>query len=174
MLPNLRNVDCTYSEVPVHAYAAGSSRAQHQRHWPRLRAFSIARAFLCPFSLWRSVPKSEYLAKLHDGQRALEISSGKGVHLRHYASTFRRLLFTGTECDEYGLHRVRQANLDNMEAPMLLDLLEERHWAALESKATVYDAIFGSNFMHMVPLQVAFRLEFRNLLTIVSDQSRGR
>lgn len=137
----------------------------------------VRSALLAPFfalSHWRSVPKSEYLAKLHDGQRALEISSGKGVHLRHYASTFRRLLFTGTECDEYGLHRVRQANLDNMEAPMLLDLLEERHWAALESKATVYDAIFGSNFMHMVPLQVAFRLEFRNLLTIVSDQSRGR
>ena len=93
------------------------------------------------------------MSRLEPSQRVLEISAGRGQHLRYYAPRHPDLSFTATECDEYGLDHLRRDRPDNVEEPLLLDLLNEDHWTKAAERRP-WQLALGTNFLHMVPLFV--------------------
>lgn len=71
-----------------------------------------------------------------------------------------------TECDAFGVRRIdettaRDGTTDRVRRACKLDVMNDADWSALAQRlgeekeaGRRYDLVFGSNFMHMVPLCV--------------------
>lgn len=79
----------------------------------------------------------------------LEIASGTGQHVVHFARELPNLFWQPTDPDEASratiVARLRAANLDNVKEPMALDVLST-HWPV-----NLSDAILCINMIHISP-----------------------
>lgn len=80
--------------------------------------------------------------------RILEIASGTGQHAVHIASALPNLSWTPSDLSLEVmdlLPRLENANLDNIEVPIALDIA---HWPNLRPK---FDGVFSANCIHIAP-----------------------
>ena len=86
---------------------------------------------------------------LSDGQRVLEIASGTGQHVIHFARAFPQVEFWPTEKDTQGLAELvvalMEAPLANIRPPLVLDVLAA--WPSIEP----VDAVISINMIHIAP-----------------------
>jgi len=82
--------------------------------------------------------------------QVLEIASGTGQHVCHFARHLPALTFQPTDPDAESrdsmVTRLREAALTNVEAPIALDVLDSR-WPV----AAAYDAVLCINMIHISP-----------------------
>ena len=82
--------------------------------------------------------------------QVLEIASGTGQHVCHFARHLPALTFQPTDPDAESrdsmVTRLREAALTNVEAPIALDVLDSR-WPV----APAYDAVLCINMIHISP-----------------------
>jgi SAM-dependent methyltransferase len=80
----------------------------------------------------------------------LEIASGTGQHIAHFASALPGIRWQPTEPDAASLDdllvRLREANLSNIDPPLALDV-NDPHWPLDAS----FDAIVCINMIHISP-----------------------
>lgn len=104
--------------------------------------------------------------------RILELASGTGSHSILLAKTYpdRIESIQPTECDEYGRDRIDRAvssatgpstergdGASKVKRARRLDVMNDQDWQALATSESgaeprAYDIVFGSNFLHMIPL----------------------
>lgn len=88
--------------------------------------------------------------------RVLEVASGTGQHVVHFATHLPALSFLPSDVDEKNLESirawVRDAGLPNLEEPTLLDVCSS-DWAVGK-----VEAIFNANLLHISPWQCAVGL----------------
>ncbi|HLV68588.1 MAG TPA: DUF938 domain-containing protein [Polyangiaceae bacterium] len=83
----------------------------------------------------------------------LEVASGTGQHIVHFAALLPRFTFVPSDCEPEHLEtlrrRVEAAALPNLSAPVELDAMWES-WPL--SRA---DVVYNANMMHIAPLEAA-------------------
>lgn len=90
----------------------------------------------------------------------LELGSGNGEHITHFAQNFPYVTFQPTEyeCDpisDIRLHKVHY-NLSNIIEPTYLDVrAPSRVWFDGDIKEEAVDYMFVSNLVHAAPLKLA-------------------
>ena len=88
----------------------------------------------------------------------LEIASGTGQHVAHFAQALRDLTFQPTDRTDQDFASIRawcaDANLTNVRAPIALDVTADP-WP--ETVGTV-DAIFNANMIHIAPWEACLGL----------------
>jgi hypothetical protein len=96
----------------------------------------------------------------------LEIASGTGQHVAHFAATFPQLHWQPTEADPDMLDairtRIRTARLGNVADPLALDVLQPQ-WSIPRA-----DAVVAINLLHISPWAVTAAL-FRGAAAIIGD-----
>ena len=88
---------------------------------------------------------------------ALEIASGTGQHVSHFAKHFRNVVWRPTDIDVTSLSSIEKyvesENLTNVEKPMLVDVsLPIGQWPA-EVSSKLYDMILCINMIHISPMK---------------------
>ena len=87
----------------------------------------------------------------------LELASGSGMHINHFASHFKKLRFQPSDFDEtvfaaIKTKRAGQGNL-NVEDPININLLEPETWPSPATR--LYDVIFAVNLLQVAPIAIA-------------------
>ncbi|WP_085314366.1 DUF938 domain-containing protein [Derxia lacustris] len=87
----------------------------------------------------------------------LELASGSGLHINHFAPHFPALQFQPTDLnpdvfESIKAKRAEQGNA-NVADPFRLDLTDRSTWPAAE--APLYDAIFVINIFQVAPISIA-------------------
>lgn len=91
---------------------------------------------------------AKYLAHVTGSKTVLEVSSGDGTHVSHFARTLpSSVAWHPTEYDEQllGLISANAAGLENVSAPARLDVTEESAYPEDSS----FDYIFNANMVHI-------------------------
>lgn len=112
---------------------------------------------MIPFSAAAENNKSPILEILKDAfagsSRVLEIASGTGQHAVHFARNLPHLVWQPSDLPEHlsGLEqRIVETDLDNIEEPLELDVLD-LPWPTPDREADdAFDAIYTSNSLHIV------------------------
>jgi SAM-dependent methyltransferase len=90
---------------------------------------------------------------------ALEIASGTGQHVAWFAQHLPQWLWQPTDADAPALNSIdvsiHQAQLSNVRAPLLLDVLSPV-WLPADTPA--FDAIFCANMLHIAPWETCAAL----------------
>lgn len=96
----------------------------------------------------------------------LEIASGTGQHVVHFAAALPRLTFQPSEADpamrDAARRRIAAARLPNVREPIALDVLNEP-WPI-----ECADAVFVANLLHIAPWSVVPAL-FRNSAALLPE-----
>ncbi|MFO7181569.1 MAG: DUF938 domain-containing protein [Pseudomonadota bacterium] len=83
----------------------------------------------------------------------LEIASGTGQHIVHFAGLLPRFTFVPSDCDPEHLdtlrRRVEATALPNLNAPLAIDVTWES-WPIAGA-----DVVYNANMMHIAPLEAA-------------------
>ena len=96
-------------------------------------------------------PILEALLQLLPAQgRALEIASGTGQHVAHFAAGMPRWDWLASDPDTHALASIR-AWWPVGPAPLQLDLLTDQDWPLPPSHVHRLDAIFSANMLHISP-----------------------
>uniref|UniRef100_A0A7S3VXG4 Methyltransferase domain-containing protein n=1 Tax=Emiliania huxleyi TaxID=2903 RepID=A0A7S3VXG4_EMIHU len=97
---------------------------------------------------------SEYLTILPSSGRALEVASGTGQHVAHFAAALPGVRFCPSDLttDAFGSVAAWAEGLDNVEAPFAHDCASVSDWAKLEPKS--FDAVIVANMCHISPWMV--------------------
>ena len=101
---------------------------------------------------------------LPDSGVVLEVGSGTGVHVAHFAKKFKNLTFQPTERDPSKLESIKawidETSLSNIRQPFAFDIVED------EAPIEKADAIISANVIHIAPwaVTVAFFDLARQLL----------
>lgn len=98
-------------------------------------------------------------APVAPGGRALELASGTGQHVVAFARAFPALTWQPSDLDPRALasitaHRTA-AELDNLEPPLRVDLLDSKWAAPIKQR---FDLIFACNVLHIAPFAVTENL----------------
>ena len=102
---------------------------------------------------------SARFAPVATGGRALELASGTGQHAVAFARAFPSITWQPSDLDPRALasiiaHRAA-AELDNLEPPLRVDLLDGNWAAPIEQR---FDLIFACNVLHIAPFAVTENL----------------
>lgn len=85
---------------------------------------------------------------LHDCRSVLEIASGTGQHAVYFAEKLPHLKWQTSDLMEchVGINQwLAEAGLENIAAPICLNVSEELHWPD-----TTFDAVFSANSFHIM------------------------
>ncbi|KAI5475123.1 hypothetical protein MNV49_001897 [Pseudohyphozyma bogoriensis] len=109
----------------------------------------------------------------------LELASGDGTHITHYARAFPALSFWPTEADEYGCAKVdeRVRGVEGVRKARVLDVFDENGWEGVKSalEGTKVDLVVAANCLHMMPFPEAARAIFAHLSDpAFVDQAHGK
>ena len=102
---------------------------------------------------------------LKSSKTLLEIGSGTGQHAVYFAKKMPQLNWQTSDRAEYhaGIQQwLAEANLDNVQAPLLLDVLSDQ-WMS-ES----YDAVFSANTLHIMHHECVQAL-FDNIANVLNE-----
>jgi hypothetical protein len=93
------------------------------------------------------------------GTFALEIASGTGQHITHFAMHFTRVKFQPTEIEEELLHSIRsyieQNELTNVLQPAYLDVRDDPNtWMDGKLTPSSVDYVLNSNMIHISAFEV--------------------
>eukprot|EP00123_Amoebidium_parasiticum_P011501 comp20747_c1_seq1/m.27178 comp20747_c1_seq1/g.27178 ORF comp20747_c1_seq1/g.27178 comp20747_c1_seq1/m.27178 type:complete len:219 (-) comp20747_c1_seq1:336-992(-) len=94
----------------------------------------------------------ELLTSEYDGCTVLEVGSGTGQHVVHFAPNFPKLTWQPTDLAENmpGLVAwIVDAEHPNIKDPAVLDAGNDNHW--LQLKGQPYDVIYTANTSHIMP-----------------------
>lgn len=97
-------------------------------------------------------------------QNLLEISSGTGQHLAHFAPYFPQVTFYPSEFDLSLLESIAAHTKDfsNVQPPILIDIATDYTiWGDKTFKENSFDYIFNSNMVHISPITCSVGL-FKN------------
>ena len=87
--------------------------------------------------------------------KALEIASGTGQHVAHFAKHFDNITWTPTDVDTSSfssiLKHVEHENLSNVNPPVYLDVSKPIEEWPENIKSSQYDLILCSNMIHITP-----------------------
>ncbi|MBD3670616.1 MAG: DUF938 domain-containing protein [Gammaproteobacteria bacterium] len=112
-------------------------------------------------------PILEVLAvEFADRSRVLEIGSGTGQHAIHFAARMPHLSWQTSDmaANHPGIRAwLDEARLDNVLAPMELDVLRKEHWP--QSR---YDAVFSANAVHIMAWDAVVSM-FEGLSKVMED-----
>ena len=109
-------------------------------------------------------PIAQVLARVLPPQgRVLELASGSGQHVAHFAQQLPHLRFLPSDLEPSHLESIRAwtAELDNVEPPLLLDVCVDDYGVG------AVEAMFCANLLHIAPWRCAeglFRGTRRHLL----------
>ncbi len=107
---------------------------------------------------------------LGEGQQVLEIASGSGQHVLHFARAIPNVEFWPTEKDAHGLAELvvalMESPLGNVRPPLVLDVLAP--WPSIEH----FDAVVCINMIHIAPWE-ATRALFSGSARVLRS-GRGR
>jgi len=114
---------------------------------------------------------SEYLTILPSSGRALEVASGTGQHVAHFAAALPGVRFCPSDLttDAFGSVAAWAEGLDNVEAPFAHDCASVSDWAKLEPKS--FDAVIVANMCHISPWMVTEGL-FTGAARVLADGGR--
>jgi len=117
-------------------------------------------------------PILEVLAKwVKPGERVLELASGTGQHVVHFAAALPLVDFQPTEKDETGLAELVvalvTADLPNLRPPLVLDVMAD--WPAMEPM----DALLCINMIHIAPWSATAAL-FAGAARALNSSGSGR
>ena len=92
---------------------------------------------------------------LPDNGQALEIASGTGQHVAHFAANMPGWVWQPSDAQAGGFESIRawcaQCGAANVRAPVLLDVMVA-HWPSEGVEfASKFDAIFCANMLHIAP-----------------------
>ncbi|XP_034947064.1 methyltransferase-like 26 [Chelonus insularis] len=94
-------------------------------------------------------------------QVCLEISSGSGQHIAHFAPHFPQVTFYPSECEPSLLESIsaHATNLTNVNEPSLIDVATDyKTWPGDLFKEKSTDYIYNSNMMHVSPFKCTIGL----------------
>ncbi|XP_058794132.1 methyltransferase-like 26 isoform X2 [Phymastichus coffea] len=97
-------------------------------------------------------------------QRLLEISSGSGQHVAHFAPYFPQVTFYPSECEPHLLESIaaHAHGLSNVAEPVHIDITTDyRTWPGDIFRENSFDYIYSANLMHIAPFRCSEGL-FRN------------
>ena len=101
-------------------------------------------------------PILEMLLKLLPARgQGLEIASGTGQHVAHFASTMPGWVWQPSDAQADGFESIRawcvQAGATNIHQPVLLDVMNSKWPASSAEFPDKFDAIFCANMLHIAP-----------------------
>ena len=101
-------------------------------------------------------PILEMLLKLLPARgQGLEIASGTGQHVAHFASTMPGWVWQPSDAQADGFESIRawcvQAGAANVRGPVLLDVMAPKWPAGSAEFPDKFDAIFCANMLHIAP-----------------------
>ncbi len=101
---------------------------------------------------------NELMKYIKDGSFILEISSGTGQHVSHFAQHLPNVQFQPTECDESLLKSIKahmeQHELSNVLEPAYLDVLSDTsQWLNGKLKPCSIDGVVNINMIHITPIE---------------------
>jgi hypothetical protein len=89
--------------------------------------------------------------------QVLEVASGSGMHIHHFAPHFQSLTFQPSDLNEEVFEPIQQltqvTQVKNVQPPVQLDLTQPQSWAGLSQSK--FDVIFGINIFQVAPLSIA-------------------
>ncbi|KAJ3284963.1 hypothetical protein HK104_009694 [Borealophlyctis nickersoniae] len=97
---------------------------------------------------------------LQQAKRVLELASGSGQHVSHWARSFPSIHFQPSEIDNPPLHASIKAyttELSNVAPPMVLNSTEPAHWdrvVDMVNKDGPFDVVYIGNVFHITPWEV--------------------
>jgi len=102
----------------------------------------------------------KYVRSGEGEQRCLEIASGTGQHIVHYAAAFPRITFQPSECTETNLSSIQEyltdSNLTNILSPVNVDITSSiDQWNLIHPH---YDFLINVNMIHISPWQCTLEL----------------
>lgn len=87
----------------------------------------------------------------------LELASGSGLHINHFAPHFPHLRFQPSDADATVFDSIREKRAEkangNVADPIRIDLTDETTWPPASER--LYDAIFVINIFQVAPLAIA-------------------
>ncbi|KAJ8687258.1 hypothetical protein QAD02_023052 [Eretmocerus hayati] len=105
-----------------------------------------------------------------DGQTFLEISSGSGQHMAHFAPHFPHIRFIPSEYDNRLLNSIRAwtQGLSNVSEPLLIDITKNfTSWPGNFHEKSI-DYIYNANLIHISPWACTVGL-FENASKLLKD-----
>ncbi|XP_012276466.1 methyltransferase-like 26 [Orussus abietinus] len=94
-------------------------------------------------------------------QKFLEISSGSGQHIAHFAPHFPQVTFYPSEYDRQLLGSIASyaSELNNIEEPLRIDVTKDyQTWGNGVFKEKSFDYIYNANMIHISPFQCTIGL----------------
>ncbi|XP_003706423.2 methyltransferase-like 26 [Megachile rotundata] len=94
-------------------------------------------------------------------QILLEISSGSGQHVSHFAPHFPHITFYPSECELKLLESIaaHSNGFENIKPPLKIDITTDFHtWGNGIFKESSIDYIYNANMMHISPYQCSIKL----------------
>ena len=93
---------------------------------------------------------------------ALEISSGSGQHVVHFAHHFSDITWQPSDynSDNFGSINayIEDSQLPNVKPPVILDVTEPKTWQNATLDINSVDAIFNANMVHIAPIECTYGL----------------
>eukprot|EP01080_Neovahlkampfia_damariscottae_P008904 gene8904-852_t len=95
-------------------------------------------------------PVLEVLLKNVKSGNFLEISSGTGQHISHFAPNFKDVIFYPTEYDKENLPSIKEytKELSNVQQPLFFDITQE---LPTELQNLKFNYIYNANMVHISP-----------------------
>jgi len=92
---------------------------------------------------------------------ALEISSGTGQHIVHFAQYFTKWKWQPSDVDQHYTNSVKayleETKLENILSPVFLDVTDNSTWNNIFTKQSI-DLMFNSNMIHITPIECTYGL----------------
>ncbi|KAI8818818.1 uncharacterized protein EV422DRAFT_166435 [Fimicolochytrium jonesii] len=112
---------------------------------------------------------------LQKASRVLELSSGSGQHITHFAASFPHTHFQPSELADPALHASITAYIaphPNISPPITLNVLSQPNWdnlLTLVGEEGGYDVVYMGNVLHIAPWEVTLAVA-QNLHRVVREE----
>ena len=113
-----------------------------------------------------------YMCQMMEDRRFLEISSGSGQHVAHFAPCFPNTMFYPSELEAHLLDSIEAHThgMRNVAKPVLVDITTDfSTWPSSEFRAGSFDFMYNANLMHISPWKCSEGL-FQNAGKLLKDK----